>query len=73
MAEQVVIDSDVLSDVLSESFRGDPAVVTRARTYLAEYGQLDISIITQYEILRGLKAKQATRQLERFEEFCAQN
>jgi tRNA(fMet)-specific endonuclease VapC len=31
------------------------------------------SIITRYEILRGLKAKGATRQQEAFDRFCAAN
>ncbi len=35
------------------------------------YPQLAISIITRYEILRGLKAKGAIAQLEKFEVLCA--
>ena len=34
------------------------------------YGQFRISIITRYEILRGLKAKQAIRQIAIFEDQC---
>jgi tRNA(fMet)-specific endonuclease VapC len=69
MAQRVVVDSDILSAI----FRGNASVVNRARDYLSEHGQFDISIISQYEILRGLKAKGATRQIERFEDFCARN
>ena len=69
MAQQIVVDSDILSHL----FRQSSPVVARARDYLAEHSLFDISIITQYEILRGLKAKQATQQLERFEEFCSRN
>ena len=66
MAQRVLVDTDILSAIL----RRDPNALPRARQYLAEYGQLSFSIITQYEILRGLKAKQAESQLERFEELC---
>ena len=59
MARQVIVDSDILSHL----FRQNTSVVARARDYLAEHAQFDISIITQYEILRGLKAKRATQQL----------
>jgi predicted nucleic acid-binding protein len=39
--------------------RHNPAVVGRARAYLLEHRQFTISVITRYEILRGLKAKSA--------------
>ena len=66
MALRVLVDTDILSAIL----RRDPNALARARQYLAEHGQFSISIITQYEILRGLKVRQATTQLERFEELC---
>lgn len=69
MAQRVVVDSDILSAKL----RGNSSVLEKARDYLAEHGQFDISIISQYEILRGLKAKQATSQLARFNRFCERN
>ena len=69
MAQGVLVDTDILSAIL----RGNPGVLARARQYLIEHGLFHISIITQYEILRGLKAKQATTQLDRFGEFCARN
>ena len=49
------------------------AVLARAGAYLSEHRQFTISIITRYEILRGLKAKGALKQAERFEFFCVQN
>jgi tRNA(fMet)-specific endonuclease VapC len=63
---QALLDTDILSAVM----RGNPRVVSRARAYLAEHGVLTFSIITRYEILRGLKAKGATAQLEAFDRFC---
>jgi tRNA(fMet)-specific endonuclease VapC len=35
--------------------------------------QLSFSIITRYEILRGLKAKGAVKQLVTFDRFCDAN
>jgi len=56
---------------LSEVIKGrDPGVLQRADEYLSAQKQFQFSIITRYEILRGLKAKDAFRQLERFEDQC---
>ncbi len=67
--EQVLVDTDILSAVM----RKNPVVIPRARAYLARHKRFTISIITRYEILRGLKAKKASRQLVNFERFCAKN
>jgi tRNA(fMet)-specific endonuclease VapC len=48
----------------------DSNIVQKAREYLRTHGQFRISIITRYEILRGLKAKQSSRQITLFEERC---
>ena len=59
---------------LSEVIKGrDPEVLRRAREYLSAHGRFQFSIITRYEILRGLKAKDAFRQVERFEEQCRES
>lgn len=59
---------------LSEVIKGrDPEVLRRAREYLSIHGRFQFSIITRYEILRGLKAKDANRQVERFEEQCRES
>lgn len=56
---------------LSEVIKGrDSSVLLRAQEYLSVHGSFQFSIITRYEILRGLKAKNAFRQVERFEEQC---
>jgi len=65
----VISDTDILSALM----RKNSVVVAEARTYLAQHGQFTISIITRYEILMGLKAKGATQQTARFEQFCARN
>jgi len=58
------------TDTLSLLMRRDPAVATHAQDYLKERPIFTFSIITRYEILRGLKAKRATIQLQAFEKFC---
>ena len=66
---KVILDTDILSAIM----RRQSAVIPTARAYLREYHQFHFSIITQYEILRGLKAKDATRQTATFENFCSRN
>jgi tRNA(fMet)-specific endonuclease VapC len=66
---QLVLDTDTLSAIM----RRNSVVLAKARTYLAEHGQFTISIITRYEILRGLRAKDATRQAVIFDQFCSRN
>ena len=65
----VLLDTDILSALM----RRNEDVVEKASAYLAEHGALTLSIITRYEILRGLKAKGATRQEAIFEQFCTRN
>lgn len=58
------------TDTLSALMRGEPLVLRHARAYLADHGKLTISIITRYEILRGLMAKRAAAKLTAFENLC---
>jgi tRNA(fMet)-specific endonuclease VapC len=64
---RALLDTDTLSAVM----RGLPPVLGKAHEYLAEHRVFSFSIITMYEILRGLKAKNATAQLGAFKSFCA--
>jgi tRNA(fMet)-specific endonuclease VapC len=66
---QVLINTDILSLLM----RRNPAVVANAGLYLAEHKRFSISVITRYEILRGLTVKGAGKQATVFEDFCAQN
>ncbi|MEW6618727.1 MAG: type II toxin-antitoxin system VapC family toxin [bacterium] len=66
---QVVLDTDILSAIM----RKNPIVIPKAQRYLAAHRRFTISIITRYEILRGLKAKGATMQEITFDHFCARN
>ena len=47
------------TDILSLFFRNDLTVIEHFREYLQEHGGLDVSILTFYEILSGLKHRDA--------------
>jgi tRNA(fMet)-specific endonuclease VapC len=66
---RVLIDTDILSYY----FKGDKKVVSNFETYLKQNDLIEISIITYYEIVGGLLAKNALKQLSIFEEFVADN
>ena len=69
ISSEFILDTDILSLLM----RKNAAVLARASAYLSEHRQFTISIITRYEILRGLKAKGALKQAVRFEHFCTRN
>jgi len=68
-----VSESLVDTDILSFYFRGDTKVVERFNEYLKEFDQINISIITYYEILGGLRFKKAEKQILDFEDFIRNN
>lgn len=61
------------TDILSEFLRGNETVVKNADKYLKTYGQINLSIITYYEILNGLLYKDAKKQLKKFNAFIKLN
>lgn len=69
MQPKTLLDTDILSALM----RQIPQASVRATAYLGDYAQLTISLVTRFEILRGLKAKNATSQLAAFESFCVKN
>ena len=62
-----LLDTDTLSAVIKQN----PLALSHSRHYLATYGLLTFSIITRYEVLRGLRAKAALVQIAAFETLCA--
>ena len=66
-APQVLLDTDILSALM----RQEPAVTVKAQAYLVEHQRFTFSIITRYEVVRGLKAKGATKREKAFDRFCA--
>ena len=69
MVKPALIDTDILSLF----FRGHPVVTAWFDAYTKTHSQINISIITSYEILSGLKHRDAHRQLAVFLKFSAQN
>ncbi len=65
----VLIDTDILSMF----FRGNANVVAQFQAYLAEHRQINLSIVTYYEILSGLKHRDAQKQLSLFLDFATQS
>lgn len=61
------------TNILSMFFRGQPQVVSRFQAYLDEYATINLSMITYYEIISGLKHRDVQKQLGQFLEFAAQN
>jgi tRNA(fMet)-specific endonuclease VapC len=62
------------TDVVSGYRKGkNPNILHKALLYLGTYRRAIFSLITRYEILRGLKAKNAKKQLVSFETFCQQH
>ncbi len=68
--DAALLDTDTLNEVIKQR---NPLVVQKSTDYLQKHRQFAISSITRYELLRGLKEKQATRQLAQFEAFCRQS
>jgi tRNA(fMet)-specific endonuclease VapC len=60
---EVLLDTDILSLFL----RNEPRVMAEAGKYLKFHKGFTFSIITNFEILRGLKVKNAQRQITKFE------
>ena len=61
------------TDILSMFFRGQAQVVDSFRAYLSQYNTINLSMLTYYEIVSGLKYRDAHKQIELFLEFAAQN
>ncbi len=65
--KEALLDTDTVSYFL----RKTPSVVSKVEAYAKEFGVLNISVITFYEITNGLLAKDAKKQLGEFEAFLA--
>jgi tRNA(fMet)-specific endonuclease VapC len=58
------------TDVLMPLFKGEMAVAERARAHRSQYGLLNITIITYYEVMKGHEYVRAHNRQQVFEEFC---
>jgi tRNA(fMet)-specific endonuclease VapC len=61
------------TNILSFFFRNHSLVVERCQAYLNDHDKINISIITYYEIVSGLKHRDAQKQLTSFQEFVSYN
>ena len=61
-----ILDTNILTAFLKDN----PKVVNKVAKYLDEYDKLTISVITYYEILRGLKEIESKKKLELFYEMA---
>lgn len=66
MMDPALLDTDILIDLLKQR---DRKVVEHATNYFAQHQHFAFSAITRYEILRGLKEKNAVVQSKRFATF----
>jgi tRNA(fMet)-specific endonuclease VapC len=66
---RVLVDTDILSYF----FKGDTIVVQNFNNYLRHFDLIEISLITYYEIISGLMAKDSLKQLEIFYDFVKGN
>lgn len=64
--KETLIDTDILSLFL----RGNKNVKSKVEEYLKYYPEINISILSYYEILSGLKHRDANKQLESFLKLC---
>lgn len=67
--KEVLIDTDILWYY----FKGDMHVVEKFEEYLLSYTTINVSIISYYEILCGLKHKDEKKKMRLFESFIASN
>jgi len=61
------------TDILSMFFRNNHNVVNNFKEYFKEYERINLSIITYYEVLSGLKHRDASKQYDSFLEFVKYN
>ena len=54
---KAVLDTDTLSAIM----RRESAAISNAQAYLSSHSQLSVSIVTRYEILRGLEQRMLHR------------
>jgi tRNA(fMet)-specific endonuclease VapC len=62
-----LLDTDTLSEILR---RRVPTILLRSRAYLAQYARFTFSAMSQYEVVRGYREKNATTQLARLDIIC---
>lgn len=67
MMRSALLDTDTLSEIIKGR---RPRTIQHARAYLDEHPRLAFSLITRYEVLRGIRWRQAAKQEREFEAQC---
>lgn len=67
MSDLCLLDTDTLSEVLKQQ---NQDVVANAAAYISEHGEFAISGMVYFEIVRGLRAINATTKLAAFGQLC---
>ena len=65
--KKALIDTNIVSAYM----RGNQSVIQRVKEYIHFHGTLTISVITYYEIMRGLKALSSPKKFKIFNEFMS--
>ena len=61
------------TNILSMFFRNHPVVKANLRSYLSAYHSINLCILTYFEIISGLKHRNAQHQLDMFIAFVKKN
>ncbi|MFM6033901.1 MAG: type II toxin-antitoxin system VapC family toxin [Sphaerospermopsis kisseleviana] len=56
--------------IVSLELKNNPIIKQKLKQFQSQEGLLSISCVTYFEVKRGLFAVNATKQLERFDNFC---
>jgi tRNA(fMet)-specific endonuclease VapC len=65
--KKALLDTNIIVAFL----KGNPVVVEKVGQYINEHETLTVSIISYYEILRGLKSVGSKKKLQAFERFIS--
>lgn len=65
-----LLDTDIFTEILK---RRNQTVAVHARAYLRAFGPFAFSAMTRFEVLRGLRHKQASSLLRDFDAMVAQS
>lgn len=68
--DRSLLDTTTLSDLIQPDRKRSAITDVRLARYLTQWGQVTFSHVSCFEILRGLRKKQATVQIRNFEELC---
>ncbi|BAZ81866.1 type II toxin-antitoxin system VapC family toxin [Sphaerospermopsis kisseleviana CS-549] len=58
------------TNIVSLELKNNPIIKQKLKQFQSQEGLLSISCVTYFEVKRGLFAVNATKQLERFDNFC---